>query len=75
MSKKQKSVVEIGYISTSMISYEAAWLGKLFSELFVHIMNTTKIICNNQRWDLIIEESHIRRLLQQIDIILDIVIQ
>jgi hypothetical protein len=36
MSRKQKSVVistvEIGYITTSMTSYEVAWLWKLFSE-------------------------------------------
>ena len=54
------STVEIEYIATSMISCEAAWLQKLLSELVVHMMNTTVIICDNQRWDSIIEESHIR---------------
>ena len=64
MSRKQKSVaintVEIEYIATSMISCEAARLQKLLSELFVHMMNTTVILCDNQRGDFIIEESRIR---------------
>ena len=51
MSKKQKSVAistaETKYIAMSMISYEAAWLWKLFSELFVHMMNTTVILYDN----------------------------
>jgi len=55
MSRKQKSVAistaETEYIATSMISCEAAWLQKLLSELFVHMMNTTVILCDNQRWD------------------------
>ena len=35
---------------------------------FVHMMNTTMILCDNQRGDSIIEESRIWWLLQQIDI-------
>ena len=35
--------------------------------------HTTVILCNNQRWDSIIEESCIRGLLQPIDIIWDMV--
>ena len=72
MSRKQKSVTlsttKAEYIADSMAFCEAVWLLKLFSELFVHMMNTTVILCDNQRWDSIIEESRIRRLLQQIDI-------
>ena len=53
MSRKQKSVVistiETGYIYTSMISYEAAWLRRLFSELFVYMTNTTVILHDNER--------------------------
>ena len=78
MSRKQNSValstVEAGYIVASMTSCEAVWLRKLFSELFGFTLDTTMILYNNQRWDLIIEESRIRRLLQQIDIIWDMVI-
>ena len=52
MSRKQKSVAisitETRYISTSMISYEAAWLGKLFNELFGFTMDTTVILYDNQ---------------------------
>ena len=63
MSRKQKSVaistIEIEYIATSMISCEAVWLQKFLSELIVHMMNTTIILCENQRWDSIIEESRI----------------
>lgn len=78
MSRKQKSAVlstaEAGYIVARMTSCEAVWLRKLFSELFGFTLDTTVILYNNQRWDSIIEESHIRRLLQQIDIIWDMVI-
>jgi len=53
MSKKQKSVAistaETEYIAMSMISCEAAWLQKLLSELLVHMMNTSVILCDNQR--------------------------
>ena len=53
MSRKQKAVAistaEIEYIAISMISCEVAWLQKLLSELFVHMMNTTVILCDNQR--------------------------
>jgi len=77
MSRKQKSVAlstaEAGYIVASMTSCEAVWLRKLFSELFGFTLDTTLILYNNQRWDSIIEESHIRRFLQQIDIIWDMV--
>eukprot|EP00253_Pinus_taeda_P016287 PITA_16287 len=77
MSRKQKSVAlstaEAEYIAASMTSCEAVWLRKLFSELFEFTLDTTVILCNNQRWDLIIEESRIRRFLQQIDIIWDMV--
>ena len=54
------STIETEYIATSMISCEAAWLWKLFSELFVHMMNTTVILCDNHRWDSIIEEYRIQ---------------
>ena len=68
MSRKQKSVAigtaKTKYIATSVILCEAAWLQKLLSELFVHMMNTTVILYDNQRGDSIIEESHIRWLLQ-----------
>ena len=49
--------------------YDLVW-NFLVVETFqwVHMMNTTMILCDNQRWDSIIEESCIRRLLQQIDI-------
>ena len=64
MSKKQKSIAisttETEYIAMSMILCEAAWLQKLLSELFVHIMNTTVILCDNRRGDSTIEESRIR---------------
>ena len=77
MSRKQKSVAlstaEAGYIGSSITSCEAVWLRKLFSELFGFTLDTTVILCNNQRWDSIIEESRIRRLLQQIDINWDMV--
>ena len=77
MSKKQKSVAlstaEAEYIVASMTSCEVVWLRKLFSELFGFTLDTTMILCNNQRWDSIIEESRIRQLLQQIDIIWDMV--
>ena len=77
MSRKQKSVAlstaEAEYIAASIAFCEVVWLRKLFSELFVHMMNTTVILCDNQRWDSIIEESRIRRLLQQIYIIWDMV--
>ena len=73
MSRKQKSVAlstaEAECIVASMTSCEAVWLRKLFSELFGFTLDTTVILYNNQRWDLIIEESRIHRLLQQIDII------
>eukprot|EP00253_Pinus_taeda_P028996 PITA_28996 len=66
MSRKQKlmalSTGEAEYIATSMASCEAVWLRKLFSELFGFTLDTTVILCNNQRWDLIIEESHILQL-------------
>lgn len=78
MSRKQKSVAlstaEAGYIVASMTSCEAVWLRKLFIELFGFTLDTTVILYNNQRWDSIIEESRIRRLLQQINIIWDMVI-
>eukprot|EP00253_Pinus_taeda_P001979 PITA_01979 len=52
MSRKQKmvalSIAKIEYIATSVISCEAAWLWKLFNELFVHMMYTTMIFCVNQ---------------------------
>ena len=52
MSREQKSVAistsETEYIAMSMISCEVAWLYKLLSELFVHMMNTTVILCDNQ---------------------------
>ena len=67
------STAEAGYIVASITSCEAVWLRKLFSELFGFTLDTTVILCNNQRWDSIIEESRIRRLLQQIDIIWDMV--
>lgn len=54
---KQEVEVETEYIAMSMILYEVAWLWKLLSELFVHMINTIVILCDNQRWDLIIEES------------------
>ena len=77
MSRKQKSVAistaETEYIAMSMISCEAAWLQKLLSDVFVHMMITTVILCDNQRGDSIIEESRIRQFLQQIDIIWDMV--
>eukprot|EP00253_Pinus_taeda_P029677 PITA_29677 len=72
MSREQKSVAistaETEYIATSMISCEAVWLWKLFSELFAHIMGNTMILCVNQGGDSIIEESCILWLLQHIDI-------
>ena len=77
MSRKQKSVAlstaEAGYIVASITSCEVVWLRKLFSELFGFTLDTTVILYNNQRWDSIIEESRIRQLLQQIDIIWDMV--
>ena len=63
MSRKQKSVTlsttKAEYIADSMGFREAVWLLKLFSVMFVHMMNTTVILCDNQRWDSIIEESRI----------------
>jgi len=63
MSRKKKSVTlsttKAEYIADSMAFCEAVWLLKLFNELFVHMMNTTVILCDNQRWDSIIEESRI----------------
>ena len=67
------SSAEAEYIAASMASYEAVWLRKLFSELFGFTLDTTVILCNNQRWDSITKESRIHRLLQQIDIIWDMV--
>ncbi len=52
------STTKAEYIAASMAFCEAVWLLKLFSEL----------LYDNQRWDSIIEESCIRRLLHQIDI-------
>ena len=53
MSRKQKSVAlsttETEYIGTSMTLCEAAWLRKLFSELFGHVLDTIMIFCDNQR--------------------------
>jgi len=73
MSRKQNfvalSTAEAGYIVASMTSCEVVWLRKLFIEMFGFTLDTTVILCNNQRWDSIIEESCIRQLLQQIDII------
>ena len=64
MSRKQKAVAistaETEYIATSMISCEAAWLQKLLSDVFVHMMITTVILCDNQRGYSIIDESRIR---------------
>ena len=54
------SIAEAGYIVASITSCEAVWLQKLFSELFGFTLDTTVILYNNQRWDSIIEESHIR---------------
>lgn len=52
MSRKQKSVAistaKTKYIATSMTLCEAGWLRKLFSELFVQMMDTTVIFCANQ---------------------------
>ena len=52
MSRKQKTVslstAEIEYIAMSMTSCEVAWLRELFSELFIHMMDTTMIFCVNQ---------------------------
>lgn len=67
------STAEAEYIVASITLCEAVWLRKLFSELFGFTLDTTVILCNNQRWDSIIEESRIRQLLQQIDIIWDMV--
>ena len=67
------STAEAKYIVASMTSCEAVWLRKLFSELFEFTLDTTVILCNNRRWDFIIEESRIHQLLQQIDIIWDMV--
>ena len=67
------STTEAEYIAASMASCEAIWLRKLFSELFGFTLDTTVILYNNQRWDSIIEESRIHRLLQKIEIIWDMV--
>ena len=52
MSRKQKSVAisvaETEYIAKSVILCEAAWLWKLLSKLFVHMMDTTVIFRVNQ---------------------------
>eukprot|EP00253_Pinus_taeda_P023524 PITA_23524 len=52
MSRNQKlvalSTAEAEYIATSMASYEAFWLRKLFSELFGFTLDTTVIQCDNQ---------------------------
>jgi len=52
MSKKQKlvalSIVEVEYIVASMVTYEAVWLRKFFSELFGFTLDTTMILCDNQ---------------------------
>ena len=52
MSRKQKSVAlsaaEVEYIVASMAYCEVAWLRKLFSELFGHVLDTTVILCDNQ---------------------------
>ena len=49
--------------------YDLVWSCLAVETLqWVHMMNTTVILCDNQRWDSIIEESRIRWLLQQIDI-------
>ena len=69
------STAEAEYIAANMASCEAFWLRKLFSELFGFTLDTTVILYNNQRWDSIIKECRIRRLLQQIDIIWDMVSQ
>ncbi len=77
MSRKQKSmavsITEAENIIASMTSCEAVWLRKLFNELFGFTLDTTVILCNNQRWDSINEESHIHQFLQQIDIICNMV--
>jgi len=53
MSRKQKSVAlstdEAGYIAESMSPYEVVWFWKLFCELFVHVLDTIVIFCDNQR--------------------------
>ena len=36
------------FIVASMVSGEVVWLGKLFSELFGHVLDTTVILCDNQ---------------------------
>jgi len=49
--------------------YDLVWSFLVVETLqWVHMMNTTMILYENQRWDLIIEESYIQWLLQQIDI-------
>ena len=49
--------------------YDLVWSCLVVETLqSVHMMNTTVILCDNQRWDSIIEESCIQWLLQQIDI-------
>ena len=42
------STTEAEYIATSMASYEAVWLRKLFSELFGFTLDTTMFLCDNQ---------------------------
>ena len=53
MSKKIKSValstIEAEYIAASMACCKAVWLQKLFSDLFGHVLDTTVILCDNQR--------------------------
>ena len=52
MSRKQKlvalSTTEVEYIASSMACCEVVWLGKLFSELFEHVLDTTVIYCDKQ---------------------------
>jgi len=72
MSRRQKSVAisiaETEYIATSMISCEVAWLWKIFSELFVHMMDTTGILCVNQGGIRLLRNPIFYDLLQHIDI-------
>ena len=45
-------------LAASMTSCEVAWLLELFTELFVHMMDTTVILCVNQGGS-IVEESRV----------------
>ena len=43
------STAEAEYIATCMACCEAIWLQKLFSELLENVLDTTVILCDNQR--------------------------